>query len=194
MKETIIQAATLLFNTESFGATSLRAIAAHLQISDGHLRYYFKTKEELVLAIFNQMDAEIKALAAAGRSDALQEAFRVMYRYSFIFTEMLVIFRKLPRLRNAYWALYEERRQLFETFFEQLKREGVLAPEFGEMQQRVVFEQFFIISDNWIKYVELKDKERLDLEREIRHYSGLCLALLEPWLQDRNIGGRPMRF
>ena len=52
MREKIISQAVEVFNRKGISKTTLRDIARELAISDGHLRYYFKTKEELVLATF----------------------------------------------------------------------------------------------------------------------------------------------
>ena len=76
-KEYILTNATQLFNRQGATATSLRETAAYLEMSDGNLRYHFKTKEDLLLAIFNQMvqrmEATIQAKEVATSAELIEE-------------------------------------------------------------------------------------------------------------------------
>ena len=63
MRDNIMESARVLFTQKGIRNSSLRDIAQYVGISDGHLRYYFKTKESLILATFEQMEQQIAAFA-----------------------------------------------------------------------------------------------------------------------------------
>ena len=54
MKQTILDTARRLFTENGFHNTSMRHIAAALNISVGNLTYHYKKKEELIEAIILQ--------------------------------------------------------------------------------------------------------------------------------------------
>lgn len=53
-KNDIIKAATELFSQQGFHATSTHQVAKLAEVSEGIIFYYFKTKEEILLAIFEE--------------------------------------------------------------------------------------------------------------------------------------------
>ena len=71
-KETILNAALKLFSTKGFEKTTMRAIAAEADVATGAAYYYFKTKEDLVLAFYVESCSEFMAnsveAAAASKS------------------------------------------------------------------------------------------------------------------------------
>ena len=48
----------------------------------------------------------------------------------------------------------------------------------------MLFEQIFIISDSWIKYLEFNDEAYVT--EKIKHYSYVCYALLIPYMVSQN--------
>ncbi|OZB39999.1 MAG: hypothetical protein B7X48_06675 [Acidiphilium sp. 34-60-192] len=52
-----------LFNEHSFSSVTIAQIALALGMNEGHLHYYFQTKQQIVLALFD--DFERGAMAAA---------------------------------------------------------------------------------------------------------------------------------
>lgn len=187
MKTGIINAAQEVFNKNGIQKSTLRDIAKELSISDGHLRYYFKTKEDLILAIFKQMDEEILAFAQEGGEEynnhlqtiirPLTKSFEVMYRYAFFFTESTAILEVYPKVYAAYKNLIVNRRTLFLKVFNKFKKQGIFSEEADEGLFPIIFEQFFIISDNWVKYAKMREEGK-DI---IDHYVGLAVALFIPY-------------
>ncbi|GBF76392.1 TetR family transcriptional regulator [Paenibacillus sp. 598K] len=70
-KEVALQSAFTLFLTKGFLATSMDDIVAHSKVSKTNIYYYFKTKEELLLATVNQLIAQYEQQidAIASRSE-----------------------------------------------------------------------------------------------------------------------------
>lgn len=190
-EQEILEVALNLFNREGALSTSLRQIAAEMSISDGNLRYYYKTKEILVLKLFEQMLAEMEEvivermyLLERGYEheqtvESISTLFKVMYKYKFFFIEA-ALYRHYAKVGAAFKGIYEARKMLFEQMVLVYKHQGVLRTDVSDAQYNMAFEQFFIISDNWVKYVEIGLSDN-DLESIIKHYAELSIAILQPY-------------
>lgn len=176
-----------LFNEQSWSSVSLRKIAAAVGMSDGNLRYHFKTKEELVLHLFSEMTAEMAVVIQnrgedlGALSENFERMFRIMYRYRFLFVESHFIKKAYDSYAILFKQLEDSRRLLFITEFNVLKEQGVLASTFSEEQYETLFEQIFIISDSWMKYLESDADAYVD--ERIKHYADLCNALMIPYMK-----------
>lgn len=181
----ILSQAIELFNEKAWSQVSLRQIAAALNMSDGNLRYHFKTKEELVLDAFTAMTTEMAVEIEKGYEgmDVLQERFAdmfaIMHTYRFLFTESFFIKKAYPSYAVLFNQLEESRRQLFMDEFNTLKEQGILSKEYSDEQYEMLFEQLFIISDNWIRYLEGAETDYV--RNRIQHYAYLCYSLLVPY-------------
>jgi AcrR family transcriptional regulator len=190
MKEKIVSQAVEIFNQKGIIKTTLRDIAKQLAISDGHLRYYFKTKEELVLTIFSEMEQEITSYATGSVAEVinaqalimpLTHIYKVMYRYMFFFIESTTILESYPKVYAAYEHLFLSRREMFLAIFEMYKRNGVFVAKVEGYLFPLLFEQVFIISDSWVRYARLPKYRHLSLEAHVRHYVAVTVALLLPY-------------
>lgn len=187
----ILATALGLFNTNGALSTSLRQIATKMGISDGNLRYYYKTKEILVLRLFEQMLEEMEVIISERMHllegayekrqtvEAIGALYRVMYRYKFFFIEA-ALYRHYAKVGEAFKGIYEARKLLFKQMILVYKHQGILRTDVSDAQYAMVFEQFFIISDNWVKYVEIGLNDD-DLDSIIGHYAELSVAILQPY-------------
>jgi AcrR family transcriptional regulator len=191
-KEQIIASALDTFNEKGLTAASLRDIASRLGISDGHLRYYFKTKEDLVLATFEAMDAAIlsraKAPVAGGFSwqamlDELSGTFLVMYQYRCFFLESPVRLKELTKVHAAYQQLMSGRRELFMELFQGLQHLQIFDSRYSDHDFHGLFEQFFILSDSWVKQAYLHPAHNT-LDQTAAHYARLSLLLFLPFVKE----------
>ena len=57
-RQTIVDAATRLFRSSGYQRTTMRAIAAEAGVSLGNAYYYFGSKEHLIQAFYDQLQAE----------------------------------------------------------------------------------------------------------------------------------------
>lgn len=188
-KEYILTNATELLNRQGASPTSLRQVAAYLDMSDGNLRYHFKNKETLILAIFMQMMQEVEAATDALENTSLENLleevrkqlrtiFFTMYRYKFLFIEANLLFKQYASFRLAFKEMMKARKAYFFRFFEENKAKGYFNDSLSDKHYEMLFEQLSIISDNWINYVELERTTPSSIDKKIDHYIDLCLMLL----------------
>lgn len=108
-KEKIIQESVRLFNEEGFAHVSLRDIAGAIGISQGNLTYHYKTKEMLIMAIYERMLEESEAYIMPGGFLTLHHFEQMMKRfydyqdkYRFFFIDVVHIARTFPELGIIY--------------------------------------------------------------------------------------------
>ena len=193
MNDKIIARSVTLFNENGINQTSFRNIASSLEISDGHVRYYFKTKEKLLLAIFDKMNNEILTLAQQTQNETLSTsshlknilsgAFAIMVNYSFFFMESPKTFNQFPALALVYKNLVEDRKTLFLSMFQNLKHKGFFKKSFSDDIQEHAFYCIFIISDSWIRYYTILNSRKPN-KQAIDFHSNLAFSILSPYIKE----------
>lgn len=195
-KEYILGRTVFLFNQQGEAETSLRQIAAFSEMSDGNLRYHYKSKEELVLDLANWLLEDLdQAMTASSKhectpqevQDRFRAIFRIMYKYKFLFTEAPLLLRKYKNFRKAIQQLNHIRKTFILQFFDEFREKGIFSRHLDNSFYNTLFEQLFIISDSWLRYIELEETAMLDLEKKVEHYIRLCMELLRPALTDKGL-------
>lgn len=195
-KEYILGRTVFLFNQQGEADTSLRQIAAFSEMSDGNLRYHYKNKEELVLDLANWLIEDLdQAMTASSKQECtpgevqnrLRAIFRIMYKYKFLFIESPLLLRKYKNFRKAIRQLNHIRKTFIMQFFDEFREKGIFSKQLDKRFYNALFEQLFIISDSWLKYIELEETAILELEQKVEHYIRLCLSLLRPALTDKGV-------
>lgn len=187
----IIAAAIDMFNDQGVKAVSVNRIAGHLAISRGNLHYHFRTKEDLIAAIFDQLAAD---MAAGGQTDIetptlahLQAMFErymhLVWQYRFFFREMTALLNRNPRLKSRYAAQRRLRLGALAVFFEGLVQAGVLRRPPPPVGLQDLIQLSWIVSENWLAYVEA-DGMKLAAP-EINRGFALVMCLFEPYLTQK---------
>lgn len=193
-KEYILTNATELLNRKGATATSFRQVAAYLDMSDGNLRYHFKHKKDLIAAIFVQMLQEMEAATEAENLSTisvledvrkqLRSLFFTMYRYKFLFIEANLLLTQHEPFRKSYIELTEARKSIVLKQLGKYKAQGILKENLAEDYYYMLHELIFMITDNWIRYVELEQTAPSSIDKKIDHYIDLCLQLLTTALNE----------
>lgn len=110
--------------------------------------------------------------------------FKIMYHYRFLFIESTLLLRSYQPFRLAFLQLFEARKTFFSGFFQEYINKGIFRENMGKGFYDRTFEQIFIISDSWIKYLELEVEDDISLDEKIEHYINLCISLILPALSN----------
>ncbi|GGV83076.1 TetR family transcriptional regulator [Streptomyces griseoloalbus] len=83
-RQRIQDVALELFAEQGYEKTSLREIAEHLDVTKAALYYHFKTKEEILVGIFEDLSRPMEELIAWGRQQphTLETKQEIIRRYS----------------------------------------------------------------------------------------------------------------
>jgi AcrR family transcriptional regulator len=83
-RQRIQEVALELFAEQGYEKTSLREIAARLDVTKAALYYHFKTKEEIIVSLFEDLTKPVEELIAWGRQQphTLETKQEIVRRYS----------------------------------------------------------------------------------------------------------------
>ena len=188
-RDKILTTACLLFNQKGVGQVSAKAIAAHLGMSDGNLRYHFRTKEDIVyhlyLALVNQLDRGFDEQRESARhlSDLfglLRFTFSLFVEYRFLLLDFTAIMRQYAVIRNHYQELGKLRKQQFQETVDQFIELGLLREDIHSDQYAYLATHFTIISDFWLPHAEMIYQEKAISRLE--DFVWLTFSLLFPYL------------
>jgi AcrR family transcriptional regulator len=117
----ILAAALQLFVAFGFHGTPTSKIAAQAGVSNGTLFHYYKTKEELVIALYNDIKADLGAYLSAqmGGQDSLETRFKKSFFHS------------------LYWALDNQEKFYYIQQFHFSPHLAKISPEVIAEQSRV---------------------------------------------------------
>ncbi|WP_367321574.1 TetR/AcrR family transcriptional regulator [Streptomyces sp. HUAS ZL42] len=94
-RQRIQDVALELFAEQGYEKTSLREIAERLEVTKAALYYHFKTKEEIIVSIFEDLTKPIENLIEWGRQQphTLETKHELVRRYSETLAEAAPLFR-----------------------------------------------------------------------------------------------------
>lgn len=183
----IIDTALRLFNEHGTAAVSTNRIAEACGISKGNLHYHFKTKSEIIEAIFRRIVDEMNA---SWYQDHTQPTVRHMaemfarqvlliYDYRYFYREMPSLLRENVSLMERYRDNRQRRMAALEGFFVVLDRAGALRFQSDSRLIKSIVHSTWILSDNWLNSQEFLGRP-LDDESVLSGYL-LILDILKPY-------------
>ena len=190
-RKRVLDAALALFNERGFERVTTRLIAEAVGINEGNLYYHFRTKEALVLALFDGFAKEASALARPSGDDrsslaphlgALERWFDLTWRYRLLFRDTAVLKVAAPelpaRLRALSLRLEDDTRRSLSDLVEA----GLMAipPDLND----ILLANVWIVASYWISYLvlhrEIDDVASEHLLWGYRQVLGLFLPYLTP--------------
>lgn len=127
-RQRIQDVALELFAEQGYEKTSLREIAERLDVTKAALYYHFKTKEEILVSIFDDLTQPILDLIAWGKDQpyTLETKQEILRRYSAILADAAPLFRFMQENQATVREL-----RVGETFKERMQglRDIMIDPE-----------------------------------------------------------------
>jgi AcrR family transcriptional regulator len=184
----IVDAALELFNELGTAAVSTNRIAEHCGISKGNLHYHFRNKQEIIRFLFQRAVDEMDAGWYRDHLAATLEHMATMFvrqlqlirDYRFFYREMADLLRRDKILRRRFAANRERRLVEIERFFVALAGRGMMNLPAEPRRLRSIVDITWIISENWLNYIEYHDRE-LTVEAVAAGYDQI-LEVLRPYL------------
>jgi AcrR family transcriptional regulator len=184
----ILQAALELFNTQGTAAVSIHRIAEHCGISKGNLQYHFNNKREIVFALFqlaiDEMDAGWYRDHLAPTLEHMAAMFvrqlQLILKYRFFYRELPELLHQDPQLRRRFAHNRERRLREVERFMHALANRGLMRLPPDPRRVRSIIDVTWIVSENWVNYLEYHDRE-LSADTILAGYYEI-LEVLRPYL------------
>ena len=188
-RDRILDAALALFNADGSHAVSTRHIAARLGISPGNLYYHFGNKEEIVLCLYERIEAQLEAILAPRDGTAqgfdtvlryLDDVFAHLWEFRFFYRDVNSLLRDVPGLKERYRELAERVRVRSRAIFDSMVAAGWMdaTPE----QLDLLTTNAWIVLTQWFTHRQVVDRRRTiqssDIREGIRHFVALFSPLL----------------
>lgn len=159
-RDRILKTAVALFNAHSASEISINRIAGEMGISSGNLRYHFKTKEEIIHRIWNQMTVTLEEIwsdpeihthepAVAGLLYGLGNLF---FSYRFMYLELPHLLNKDPKLRQEYQKRTERILKLLGVLFDSWAHAGIMERSVSGKEKDYLIRNLWLANQLWMYY------------------------------------------
>lgn len=190
----ILEEARKQFNQHGVAKTSAKAVAKALEISDGNLRYHFRTKEDLVWALYEELVARFDEgfELAPGHIPTFEDywhmlgfTFTNLEAYAFLMIDFAGVMRMYPKIRTHYRELQKRRKEPFMFLVAIWQQQGWLRTDLPAKQFDELFSHLEVFHDFWIPraYMLYEGPEE---ERLLYHQKG-AFAMLIPYLTPKGV-------
>lgn len=174
-RDRILQAARELFNEQGEAHVTLAHIGEHLGISEGNVWYHFRTKHDLIIALFTEMQLRVKTNQQRDLSDLRQlsdvrdmfvESFHFMWEYRFLFQDHIDLMVTLPEVRGQLIELTLQGHNFVVRVLQRLFEIGLLQVE--KSQMGVLATNIWIINRYWIDYCQTRSERQQVTEQDFQ--------------------------
>ncbi len=158
-KDKIIHCALKLFNEQGERQITTNHIAADLGISPGNLYYHFSNKQEIIRSIFQlyveQLEASFRPhadqrLTLEHLTSYLDASFELMWRFRFMYANLLELLARDPQLEEQYQTLQQELANWSRDILLQLRDSRFISGDDATMMELADSVKFIIGA--WIAY------------------------------------------
>lgn len=187
----IKQSAILLFNLSGTNKVSTNSIAEHCNISKGNLHYHFKTKQEIIQAIYADMKSEIESdwygdenqPTVNHMAEMFVRQLNLIWRFRFFYREMVMLIHNDPVLRLTVREHREKRIDAVIKFFQGLVDAKVLSRPRSKESLHYLVIMTWIFSDNWLNFIELQGKDEDNDAVQLGY--DFIIEMLYPYLTEK---------
>lgn len=191
-RDKIIDTAIRLFNERGTKAISTNHIAAATDISPGNLYYHFRNKEDIIRAIFEQMDAygveqyQVILNNYLPRTiEALERTFIMIqeynWRYRFFKRELTALIMNDTLLKERFHATNSQMRDMIRFTIDGGIANGSIKPMDVENREHFV-DAIWLVALFWLNYLEVGGEEVN--ETTLRRGNDVLRTVLSQYLTD----------
>ena len=187
-KANILQKAMELFNEKGTAAISMNSLAQALGISAGNLQYHYRSKNEVIRAIledlFRQFDRIYPSTEEPLTMDVLRPMMRhtidLVWKYRFFYRESPALLRNDQTLALRFREIEEIRLTQQEAIFKCLAAAGRVQIALPPDELRNVVQMGWVLVHTWLPYVESTGQE-ID-EAALEHAVDVMVQFYKPYI------------
>lgn len=164
-RDRIIEASLALLNEKGPDRVTTAEIARTVGINEGNLYYHFKTKEALLVALFQQLEADAIAFSSAIGGNEITEAaayaafmrdwFSIVWTHRYMFRDLPGVMANAPSLREPIRVLSGSIRLAVQAGITQMREVGLIAIPEGDAA--ALLANVWIVSTYWAVYLSLQE-------------------------------------
>ncbi|MHB8989922.1 MAG: TetR/AcrR family transcriptional regulator [Desulfobulbia bacterium] len=168
-RDKIIETAIQLFNEQGTKGVTTNHIAAAVGISPGNLYYHFRNKEDIIRAIFEQMDAYgleqyqlVLDTFQPGTLETMEQTFAMIqaynWRYRFFKRELTALIMNDPLLKERFLHTHRTMLTVIRQSNDCSVASGTLKP-MPEKEMALFSEEIWLVALFWLNYLEVGGEE-----------------------------------
>jgi AcrR family transcriptional regulator len=192
-RDKIIETTLQLFNEQGTKGVTTNHIAAAIGISPGNLYYHFRNKEDIIRAIFEQMDAYgleqyqmILDRFQPGTLETMEQTFVMIqaynWRYRFFKRELTSLILNDQLLKNRFLKTHHTMLAVIRQSNDYSVATGTLKP-MPEKEMALFTEEIWLVTLFWLNYLEVGGEEIND--ETLRRGIDLLRNLIRPQLTEK---------
>jgi AcrR family transcriptional regulator len=190
-RDRLLAVSLALFNERGPDRVTTAQIAAAAEINEGNLYYYFKTKQALILTIFDQFDASVTGLLkrneAAGAdpaaySDFLGEWFEIVWTYRFLYRDFMGLLATAPELRHRIKTISDSVRDPVKRLIDHMRAAGLI--EVSDEELAILLPNVWMVSTYWVVYLDVQEGVRALKKAHLEWGLNQVAGLFRPYLTD----------
>ncbi|GAB4188086.1 MAG: TetR/AcrR family transcriptional regulator [Wenzhouxiangellaceae bacterium] len=162
-RERILETALALFNDAGVAQVSTNSIADEAEISPGNLYYHFRSKDDIVAALFGRYEEAVLAtLAVPGeRLPDLEDTwfflhtlFEVIAEYRFIYRNFSDIVEHQQNLNKRFRAILDMKAHTAATFIAGLSEAGIMTA--STVERAALARNIVVLTTCWLSFARLQ--------------------------------------
>lgn len=189
-RDKIITTAIRLFNEQGTKAVSTNHIATAISISPGNLYYHFRNKEDIIRAIFKQMDAygleqyqNVLNTYQPGSIEAMEQTFIMIqefnWRYRFFKRELTALVMNDPLLNERFHSTNSQMLNMIRYTIDSGIANGSIKA-MNDTEKGSFADAIWLVTLFWLNYLEVGGEDVN--ETTLRRGSDVLRTVLQPYL------------
>lgn len=163
-RDKILIAARERFNEKGISEVTLRHVSDSVGISYGNLCYHFPKKNDLILALYHDMQQQLSEEVQKLQSeilgfDFMVHSLRTMLetydQYRFVWLDLPMLIRKFPEVRDHARTQYQIRLLICREIYSFLIDEGYMRPEHFPGHYDLLAQNMLMILNHWVVDAEI---------------------------------------
>jgi len=173
-REKILQTGRDLFNEAGEATVTVLDISLTLNISPGNLYYHFRSKEDILYQLFDQLyetitprleELELSLVGLDQQPLILDALFETMWLYRFVYLDTYRLSQRYPRLKRRLQNLLSHHKMAFSRWVEQLEAADLLSLPTQDHRELLV-DNLTTQSVSWIALSLLQYRENPETSRQ----------------------------
>lgn len=170
----ILQTSLDMFNELGPDNVSTVLIFKTLKISPGNLYYYFRNKEEIIRALYEQMteeyaknwNVEEMSEVSFNPTEKIVQNLRIFYKYRFLVNHMSALVSNDSMLRDRFIQVTQQRQKELFEYFVILEKIGIMDYKNNPDTIKRLVSLLWFIGDFWLMNFELNHGKITELTTE----------------------------
>jgi AcrR family transcriptional regulator len=194
-RDKIILTSLALYNVRGLATVSNNHVSEEMEISPGNLHYHFKTKQQVVDAIFCEFEKEFSELFVVDMDTIstiedlffiLHLSYELMEYYCFMFRDIDYIITKYPDFKRRLQRIFAQFSDANMRLCSRLVEAGVM--EISATQLNGLATNLLLIFTQWLSFRPFSGNDEMNDETYLSKGVYQAVLLLEPYLNDESKG------